>query len=64
VSEFFNDFSSGLTFGGGVEFKFGHLRITPELRYTHWGSENFHDPINSLLNTNKNQGDFMLGLTF
>ena len=54
----------GLVFGGGLEFKLGHLRITPELRYTRWGSENFRDPLNALLRTNRNQGDFLLGITF
>jgi len=54
----------GFVFGAGVEFKIGVLRISPELRYTRWGSENFRDPINSLLRTNRNQGDFMIGLTF
>jgi hypothetical protein len=38
--------------------------VTPELRYTRWGSENFRDPIADLLHTNKNQGDFIVGLTF
>jgi len=47
-----------------VEFKLGHVRITPEFRYTRGGSENFRDPVASLLRTNKNQGDFILGLTF
>lgn len=54
----------GLVFGGGVEFKIKRLRITPELRYTRWGSENFRDPVESLLRTNRNQGDFLLGITF
>ena len=38
--------------------------MTPEFRYTRWGSENFRDPVAALLRTNKNQGDFILGLTF
>jgi opacity protein-like surface antigen len=54
----------GFVFGGGVEFKLGWLRISPEFRYTRWGSENFRDPINSFLRTNRNQGDFIIGLTF
>jgi opacity protein-like surface antigen len=62
--EFNKDSDIGLVFGGGVEFKLGHVRITPEFRYTRWGSENFRDPVASLLRTNKNQGDFILGLTF
>ena len=64
VPEFNKDTDIGFVFGGGVEFKLGHVRITPEFRYTRWGSENFRDPIAALLRTNKNQGDFILGLTF
>jgi len=64
VPEFHKATDIGATFGAGVEFKIGWLRVTPEFRYTRWGSENFDDPIGTLLRTNKNQGDFMLGLTF
>jgi opacity protein-like surface antigen len=64
VPEFNKDNDAGFVFGGGVELKLGFLRITPEFRYTRWGSENFSDPVGSLLHTNKNQGDFILGLTF
>ncbi len=54
----------GFVFGGGVEFRAGRLRISPGLRYTRWGSENFRDPVNSFLRTNRNQGDFVIGLLF
>jgi opacity protein-like surface antigen len=54
----------GLTGGFGVAFKMGPVRISPEFRYTRWGGENFRDPINALLRTNRNQGDFMVGFTF
>lgn len=54
----------GLVLGGGLEFKIGRVRIAPQLRYTRWGSENFRDPVNALLRTNRNQGDFLLSLTF
>ena len=54
----------GLVLGGGVTFKFGWVRISPEFRYTRWGSEAFRDPVRGLLNSNRNQGDFLLGLTF
>ena len=33
----------GAVFGGGVEFKIKRVRITPEFRYTRWGSESFRD---------------------
>jgi len=64
VPEFNKDTDIGATFGAGVEFKAGWLRVSPEFRYTRWGSENFRDPVANLLRTNKNQGDFMLGITF
>ncbi len=54
----------GLTGGFGIAFKMGPVRISPEFRYTRWGGENLRDPINALLRTNRNQGDFLLGLTF
>ncbi len=54
----------GFVAGFGVAFKAGRVRISPEFRYVRWGSENFRDPIASLLRTNRNQGDFLLGFTF
>lgn len=33
--------SAGITAGGGITFKFLRLRISPELRYTHWGNTSF-----------------------
>ena len=62
--EFRKDTDEGLVFGFGVAFKMGPVRIGPEFRYTRWGSENFEDPVGSLLHTNKNQGDFLLGILF
>jgi opacity protein-like surface antigen len=54
----------GFVAGFGVAFKAGPVRISPEFRYVRWGSENFRDPLTSLLRTNRNQGDFLLGFTF
>jgi opacity protein-like surface antigen len=62
--EFNKDTDVGFVFGGGIAFKISRVRVSPELRYTHWGGENLRDPINSLLRTNRNQGEFLLGLTF
>jgi opacity protein-like surface antigen len=66
VSEFpeFNKQNDvGFTCGAGLTFKLGAVRISPEFRYTRWGGEAFRDPVRSLLRTNRNQGDFILGLT-
>ena len=54
----------GFVFGGGVAFKISRVRISPEFRYVRWGSEAFRDPVQTLLRTNRNQGDFLLGFTF
>jgi opacity protein-like surface antigen len=54
----------GFTFGGGIAFKMGPVRISPEFRYTRWGGEHFRDPIDSLLHTTRNDGTFLLGFTF
>jgi len=62
--EFNKDTDVGFTFGAGLAFKLGRVRIAPELRYTRWGGENFRDPVNSLLRTNRNDGMFLLGFTF
>jgi len=53
--------SPGFVLGGGVTVKLFHLRISPEVRYTHWGTNTFNiGPPTS----NPNQEDFMLGITF
>jgi opacity protein-like surface antigen len=62
--EFNKRTDTGFVFGGGIEFKVSRLRISPGVRYTRWGSENFRDPINSLLRTNRNQADFLIGILF
>ncbi len=59
-----NNRQTGFIFGGGVELKLGRFRIIPELRYTRWGNDAFQDVVGTVLSTNKNQGDFVLGLMF
>lgn len=59
-----NDTTVGFTFGGGVQWKFGRWRIDPELRYTRWGSHALQNRIATVLATNLNRGDFIIGVTF
>jgi hypothetical protein len=56
---------SGFALGGGVDFKLLLVRISPEIRYSHWG----HDSASPLLNvslppSNQNQAEFLIGLSF
>ena len=53
----------GFVLGGELELNALFLRLTPELRYTRWGVANFRD-INGLLNSNQNQAELLLGITF
>ena len=62
--EFNKSTDIGLAFGAGIALKLGRVRISPELRYTRWGGENLRDPVNALLHTHRNQGDFLIGFTF
>jgi len=64
-AELKNDFSSGFTMGGGVELKALMLRVTPEIRYTRWGTQHFNSIItNGSLGSNLNQAEFLIGLTW
>jgi hypothetical protein len=59
-----DSFGKGVVFAGGVEIKALFIRITPELRYTHWGSQNFLDAANVLVHAKQNQGQFLVGISF
>lgn len=59
-----NDFTTGVTFGVGVQVKVLHFRIEPELRYTRWTQDLFKNPVSAILSTNRNQGDFLVGFRF
>jgi hypothetical protein len=51
----------GVVVGGGVEISAALMRISPEVRYTHWASQHF---AGYLINSNANQAEFLLGITF
>ena len=61
--EFVKSSSTGVVLGAGVELK-AILRFTPEFRYTRRGAENFRDAVGGLLKSNKDQIEFLVGLTF
>ncbi len=54
--------TAGFVLGAGVDFHFV-VHIMPELRYTRWGSTQVIDPT-TLLKSNQNQAEFLLGITF
>jgi hypothetical protein len=57
--------NTGFALGAGVDFKLPLVRIGPELRYSHWGSDSTSAALNvSLPPSNKNQVEFLIGLSF
>ena len=60
-----NDSPRGFTLGGGVDLHLLVLHITPELRYTRWGSQalDFILP-GGTLSANQNQAEFLVGISF
>lgn len=53
----------GVVVAGGLEIRAPFVRISPEARYTRWGSRAF-DSNNGLLESNRNQFEFLVGITF
>lgn len=53
----------GVVLGAGVDIHAIFLHISPEIRYTHWGSAQFKD-VAGLLHSNQNQAEFLVGFTF
>jgi outer membrane protein W len=62
--EFVKRSAAGIAFAAGFEVKAALLRIAPEFRVTHRGSENFRHPVNALLKSRLSQVDFLIGVTF
>jgi opacity protein-like surface antigen len=58
-----NTNGAGFTVGGGVTLKLLLVRLSPEIRYSHWPTPPFHTG-NQVLSSTTNQADFLLGLTF
>jgi hypothetical protein len=61
-----NDIATGFVAGVGLDLHVLILHVTPEIRYTRWGSNSFSTifPPGGSLNANQNQGEFLVGLTF
>ncbi len=53
----------GFVVGGGVDIHVLRIQISPEIRYTRWGEARFEEPVNSVRG-NRNQAEFLVGITF
>jgi len=63
TSDVQNSTVRGYVTGAGLDIHFLVIHIQPEIRFTRWGAKHFFDP-SGLLNSNQNQAEFLLGLTF
>jgi opacity protein-like surface antigen len=63
VSELSNSSTIGYVLGGGIDVKVILIHLSPEIRYTHWGSAHFTDPA-GLISSKQNQAEFLVGITF
>lgn len=55
---------AGFVMGGGVDVHALVLHISPEVRYTRWNSQHFTKTALSIVQSNQNQVEFLVGLTF
>jgi hypothetical protein len=56
--------NTGFVIGGGLEIRALFLRVSPEVRFTRWGSDNFLGGLANVWKTNRNQGQFLVGISF
>ncbi len=56
-------FTAGFVVSGGIAFGTRAFRVSPEVRYTRWGWDNFQAP-SQLFRSNPDQAEFLLGITF
>jgi len=49
--------------GVGLDIHALVIHLSPEIRYTRWGTEHFKLPNGSFL-SNQNQAEFLVGITF
>jgi len=52
----------GVVIGGGVDIHAIVIHVSPEIRFTRWSQEYFN--LSGVLNSGKNQAEFLVGFTF
>ena len=62
-SQLENNTTRGYVTGAGLDIHILLLHIIPEVRYTRWADKHFFDT-SGFLNSNRNQAEFLLGITF
>jgi hypothetical protein len=55
--------NTGFVLGAGIELHLPLIKLSPEIRYSRWGAQNIAS-LGSLLQSNQNRAEFLLGVTF
>ena len=63
-TELANKTTAGFVMGLGIDIHAIFIHISPEIRYTRWGSAHFQIPNGGSLLSNQNQAEFLVGFTF
>ncbi|MDZ4797181.1 MAG: hypothetical protein SGI92_03385 [Bryobacteraceae bacterium] len=56
--------NTGFVVAFGVDIRALVLHISPEIRFTRWGTENFGSGLANIWKTNQNQAQFLIGISF
>jgi hypothetical protein len=54
--------TKGFVIGAGIDVHAILIHLQPEIRYTRWGAQHFN--LGGVINSNQNQAEFLLGITF
>jgi len=57
-----NNTTMGFVICAGIDVHALVIHISPEIRYTRWASPHFN--LNGVINSNQNQAEFLVGITF
>lgn len=55
---------AGISAGVGADVKVPLVRLSPELRYTHWSGDGGHSPLTAPLGSRQDQVEFLFGFSF
>jgi hypothetical protein len=61
---FTNISRDGFVLAGGLDFKLKIIRISPEIRYTHWGGDSASAAPAATVSSNQNQAALLVGISF
>jgi hypothetical protein len=56
--------STGFVIGAGLEIRALFIRLTPEIRFTRWGTKSLGEGVRNVFNLNDNQGQVLIGISF